>query len=822
MYAGHHTKRICRERAVPTDESRVHHQSPSEATSTILNSPQNSLTATNKQSLLTSDDMSASTTGMTSEITLMPLSAAPLYSATVAAVSRSLRQDESIEQELINKLADETLEEARMQLLLSIRNLITACNKKKNLVVCNPNISRIINLLEDDSSSSAIKAQIALLLCSISKSGEDSIRLLNEHMVDDRLLKLIVNSRDEHLVEACLRCMRSLMSWPRVSRTWLLYESFNQDTNKGPEVDQSKNLQMIISYAQRSSSIVIQECVADVFAATCTRNKDQVLLYRASCLPCIITLLESKSDRVVIAALNWLTQICLRNHLISLEIVNTKCLSGISILDRLTHLMNKDLCYELQFLAAKAFAHIYRALTTNDLKQDARIISYVLPTLVRMVQPDKPPHLRVKSAECIAYLIECETSLQNIASICDHLIDSLANMLDCEGFPLLTDSKNVSPTRLKCPHERRVRWLHLTSDQPPTLDIRPSKLEQSRHDHPKDLNQELNQEMKRAAFLALASLASNLEPIRKKIFNTKPVKEHLVGSLEDKDTKTLKSVLTCLLSLSRSVQQLRTSFADSKVYDALKGLLNTKSNDVLILVLAILCNISLDFSPGKHQFLDTPTIDLLCNLTKKSDSILRLHGMWILMNMVYQLTEQNIKFQILESLDIKHVLGLLDTEGDEEIVLKTLGFLRNLLSHKLHIDAIMRDHGEEIMQSLMRILDRQCPTRIKEQSLCVLTNIADGNTSKSFIMDNRAVLSYLSWIISHDQASDLVLAAVCCITNLAHKEYDGSCERRETLKKFGIEAKLKSLLSASDPILSDRVRTAYNQFLVGMEDKYVN
>lgn len=890
MYASQ-TKRLC-VRGAPSDETRIqHHSSSADTTTGIIHqsgsssvaaataitipSPQilqqqqqqGQTIATNSRLVVVNslvggsnnaaasdrnnDNMTASATGnATSDENESPVktsSTTPMASIFHPSERTSMLQhannnssninnstntaSDNVEHALIDRLANETLEESKLELLLSIRNLITACNKKKDSLVNNPNFSKIIRLIDEIQSSSNVKTQLALLLCSVAKGGEHNVKVLNDSFVDSKIFNLILSSRDDNLIEACLRCMRSIMSWPKVSRTWMLYENQPPSSN-GPQQD-NKDIsdgdfgpQKIIAYAKNSKSFIIQECVSDIFAATCSRNGDQILLYKSGALPCIVQLLESPSRRVTIAALNWLTAMCLRNSLVSLEVIKAVCPSGTPLLERLIKMMSKDECHELQFLSARCFAQIYRALAPGHMDDDSRIVSHVLPTLVRMVHRDKSPQLRAKAAECIAYLIECETRLQNTASICDHLIESLANMLEYEQNATLSDLRNYPQvyTNYRCSREQIVWRSNAIQRQqsPPIFELSGSHIDSAtKVDSVGDINSELNQEMKRSAFLALAALASHLEPIRKKIFNTCSVMQHLVKSLTDSDTKTLKAVLTCLLSLSRSVQQLRTSFAESSVYSALKNLLSTSSNDVLILVLAILCNLSLDFSPGKQHFLDATTIGTLCSLTRGSDSYLRLHGMWILMNMVYQLKDQNLKFQILRTLGPNHVLNILETENDEELVLKTLGFLRNLLSQRPHIDAIMSNHGEQIMLSLIRVLERSCSARIKEQTLCVLTNIADGIDSKALIMNNRAVLSYLARTICDEQAGDMRLAAICCITNLAHKEQEGSYERRDEMKKFGIEEKLKSMLNTNDPILSDRVRTAYNQFLIGVDDKYV-
>lgn len=59
--------------------------------------------------------------------------------------------------------------------------------------------------------------------------------------------------------------------------------------------------------------------------------------------------------------------------------------------------------------------------------------------------------------------------------------------------------------------------------------------------------------------------------------------------------------------------------------------------------------------------------------------------------------EQKIKSQILNTLGTDQMFRLLsDTEVD--VLMKTLGLLRNLLSTKSHIDYIMNLHGNQIMQ----------------------------------------------------------------------------------------------------------------------------
>lgn len=736
--------------------------------------------------------------------------------------SPALNDEAQSEEQLIKKLADETREEAQIELILSIRNLITACNKKKISLINNSNFVRIIRMIDsDEQTSSKVKAQLALLLCSVAKGDEQNVKILNNSFVDDKLINLIINSQDDFLIEACLRCVRAIMSWPKVSRSWLLYDDYCGLTTPKKRLNAPERL---IHYALQTKSFVVQECIADIFASTCCRERDQDLLHLFGGVNCLAQLLESPSDRVIKSALNWCATLCLRQLAVSCDINTGKCPSGQLVRDRLIALMGKNEILEIQFLAAKCYAMAYKITVPHaSHPNDSRITTHVLPTLVRMVHKDKPPHLRSGAAECIASLIDNDAELQSTASTCDHLIDSLANMLEYESV-VQYDIRDCTSQLLNYRYSRDINWntpvLTQRACPPQKLDSKVSEPSKSL-----DLTSDISkngsvQEMRRTAFLALAALASKLEVVRKRIFDTCSVMQHLVRGLTEANPETLKSVLTCLLSLSRSVQQLRTSFAENSVYNALKNLLSTSSNEILILVLSILCNISLDFSPGRQHFLDTDTIKTLCSITKGSDPYLRLHGMWILMNMVYELKDRNLKFHILGTLGPTHILSILETGTDKMLVLKTLGFLRNLLSPRTHIDEIMKNHGKPIMRAIQKCLERSRSSKVRELALCVLTNIADGTESKSFIMDNRIILGHLAETICNEVAGDMRLAAICCITNLAHKSQEGFHVRQNELKHYGIQDKLKLLLNTDDLLLSGVARTAYNQFLLTMNEKY--
>ena len=160
------------------------------------------------------------------------------------------------------------------------------------------------------------------------------------------------------------------------------------------------------------------------------------------------------------------------------------------------------------------------------------------------------------------------------------------------------------------------------------------------------------------------------------------------------------------------------------------------------------------------------------------------------------------------------------------VAMKTLGLLRNLLSTKAHIDHIMTLNGKEILDAILMILDSaDNPLEIKEQALCVLANIADGESSKDLLMCNDEVLNRLNSCLMDEGTTPmdddrsnsnvrLQVAATFCITNLVWAEDDGATERQLKLKEIGVYNNLSKLVcdTNSDTELFDKVKTALNEF----------
>uniref|UniRef100_A0A2I3H120 Armadillo repeat-containing protein 8 n=1 Tax=Nomascus leucogenys TaxID=61853 RepID=A0A2I3H120_NOMLE len=345
----------------------------------------------------------------------------------------------------------------------------------------------------------------------------------------------------------------------------------------------------------------------------------------------------------------------------------------------------------------------------------------LLPQIfVKMLQRDKPIEMQLTSAKCLTYM--------------------------CRAGAIRTDDNCIV---LKLDHDLK-------------------------HAH----------ELRQAAFKLYASLGANDEDIRKKIIETENMMDRIVTGLSESSVKVRLAAVRCLHSLSRSVQQLRTSFQDHAVWKPLMKVLQNAPDEILVVASSMLCNLLLEFSPSKEPILESGAVELLCGLTQSENPALRVNGIWALMNMAFQ-AEQKIKADILRSLSTEQLFRLL-SDSDLNVLMKTLGLLRNLLSTRPHIDKIMSTHGKQIMQAVTLILEGEHNIEVKEQTLCILANIADGTTAKDLIMTNDDILQKIKYYMGHSHVN--------C----------SSQERQDKLRDMGIVDILHKLSQSPDSNLCDK------------------
>ncbi|XP_070832583.1 armadillo repeat-containing protein 8 [Chaetodon auriga] len=636
-----------------------------------------------------------------------------------------------------------------LQGVIDMKNAVIGNNKQKaNLIVLGA-VPRLLYLLQQSSSSLELRTECSVVLGSLAMGTENNIKsLVDCHIIPALLQGLLCP--DLIFIEACLRCLRTVFI-SSVTPVQLLYT----DSTVIP------HLMSLLSRSQRT-----QEYITQIFSHCCKTPEHQTVLFNHGAIQNIAPLLISPSYKVRMQALKCFSVLAYENTQVSMTLVNV-LVDGELLSQVFVRMMQRDQPIEMQLTAAKCLTYMCRAGAIRT--DDGCIVLKTLPCLVRMCSKEHLLEERVEGAETLAYLMEPDVELQRIASTTDHLVAMLADYFKYpSSVSAITDIKRLD-------HDLK-------------------------HAH----------ELRQAAFKLYASLGSNDEDIRKKITETENMMDRIVSGLSESSIKVRLAAVRCLHSLSRSVQQLRTSFHDHAVWKPLMKLLQNAPDEVLVMASSTLCNLLLEFSPSKEPILESGVIELLCSLTQSDSPALRVNGIWALMNMAFQ-ADQKVKGEIVRCLGTEQLFRLL-SDPDTNVLMKTLGLLRNLLSTRPHIDQIMSSHGKQIMQAVTLILEAEHSIEVKEQTLCILANIADGNTAKELIMTNDDMLQKIKYYMGHSNVK-LQLAATFCISNLIWNEEDGSQERQDKLREMGFVDILHKLTQASDPNLSDRAKTAMQQYL---------
>jgi len=642
-----------------------------------------------------------------------------------------------------------------------LKNSIIGSRKQKERIIEERLHCRLLIILGDPDVSTSVKINVVHIIYSLSKSRDLTVNYLSDQSIIQLLLNGIL-SQDIKMKEACLVTLASIF----------------ENLEGGVEILYSDNLILAHLLSLISCSTTCCVAVCNLLIKCCRSPIQQSNLVAAGTLEALAKALSSPVYEAQLAALKCLALLLHKNDVGCARCLTTTSDEGKPLPSLIIQYTCRNYEEKIELEACRVLTYMYRC----EVMDNERLLVYrVLPTLVRLTKPREPVETRIQAAETLAYLIEINVEFQQIASISNHLITTVAAFLKWEPEP-----------KQKTSGMTRVQLNKLTTQL--ELEARQAK------------------DLKKAAFHVFASLAANDEDIRKRLIETQPIVNSVVTALQDSDLDLNMPAIRCLHSLSRSVQLLRTTFQDYIVWEPLMKILSSASSKVesVLLASSTLCNMLLDFSPSKDSILDSGAVDVLCELTRKQDPALRLNGVWGLMNLSFN-SEQRIKSQIMTTLGTDQVFRLL-SDTEMQVVMKTLGLLRNLLSNdKHHIDQMTSLYGKQLMQAVVFILESENSQEVKEQALCMLANIADGEASKTLIMDNEDMMKKLKSYMQHFNPN-LQTAAVVCIQNLIWREDEGSADRQAKLKEIGVFNILKQLLVATeDCVLSDKVKIALQQ-----------
>lgn len=363
----------------------------------------------------------------------------------------------------------------------------------------------------------------------------------------------------------------------------------------------------------------------------------------------------------------------------------------------------------------------------------------------------------------------------------------------------------------------------------------------------------LNNLLRISAFNAYAALSANNEAIRKKILDSTSVVGYIKEGLSDPCPSVVNSTLKCLVSLTRSVQQLRTNLNHNHIWTTIIHIfLSSKDEVTLSYTTALFANLLLEFSPCKKHVLkrlmsleggnggssgssggddQKPEVVMkLMRLTRHHNNAIQLNSIWALMNLCFELSYD--EKQIIKSclLDTNLLFDLIMATTHPDILQRALATIRNIISVPFSssssysptpsssfnqfldlVDGVVVSKGREVMECVVYVLEGDFSSQVKEQALCILTNMASGDEAKDSIMGNADILRKIMNYLIHDN-ENLQVAAIDCVFNLIWRQYDRYQERKEILRQMQLEkVLLQGLTLFTSPALEIRLRDALDE-----------
>jgi len=320
-------------------------------------------------------------------------------------------------------------------------------------------------------------------------------------------------------------------------------------------------------------------------------------------------------------------------------------------------------------------------------------------------------------------------------------------------------------------------------------------------------------------FLILSSITSNSEQNRnliikhdlsvtiKKIleFHHANIVQYIKDGKSCEDEKELEELIiasnhltvsTCYLlrSLSRSVSILRSYLYETNIVDNLLNILKIPENsftkiqnknliiiksEILLktVILSILSNLVLDFSPLRNDLLNNNLIDIVSELllTTNHNSI-KSNCLWVIRHIIYNETPIN-RDKSIEKIGIQKILQFCN---DEDLNIKQQAFnvLRNLTcSSKLHVNKLLNnflDNNKEnyffqfIYEKLININIKDSRNDgLLESIIFIIVHIAAiSEIKRELIIKNQLLLTKIGDILIYSENTEVKLACIWLIINL--------------------------------------------------------
>jgi hypothetical protein len=315
--------------------------------------------------------------------------------------------------------------------------------------------------------------------------------------------------------------------------------------------------------------------------------------------------------------------------------------------------------------------------------------------------------------------------------------------------------------------------------------------------------------------MILSSVTSNNEANRKAIINNK-----MVGIMEsifinyDKNLQLTISTCYLLRSLSRSVANLRTYLNEMVIIPQLIHILKSSGSRQMNLlksvILSIIANLCLDFSPLRKKIISKSFFELLSTLMRQGDTQMTVNSLFVIRHIIYNENDISIRHQLLDVVSVDDLMGY--CTGEElSIQEQALNVIRNLTCHKKELNMVLETEG--FWTFVEQKLDLQ-NKGILECVIYIIVNIsATDESHRDMIMSHGGILSRLHDIMNTTDES-IIIASIWVIINLGWldnvqrtgessgviRSDDSVMHRIQKLKAMGFVEQLKGVVERFDSL----------------------
>ncbi|KRZ60239.1 Armadillo repeat-containing protein 8 [Trichinella nativa] len=573
---------------------------------------------------------------------------------------------------------------------------------------------KLIDLLQKFSKNEELKLDIMAILCSLVKDEQ----YRSSKAEDDFATKLLmqeIETGSMRYVEYCLSYLRN---------------------RKVHLCKNEKALQGILRYIQISERI--QYNMAAIFASACKDYNCKKVIVKSGALSYLLPLMFSFLPKFKVCGLKFVAALLYKSYGAAI-LLSGVSYNGVPLPVHLKECLSSGNVYIVQLYAAKWFVslfclrfstvfinfgslfsliYFYRIKCLKDIRPF--IIKKLIPTILQIISaPDNYVRrlLKAEACEALAYCIEDDPELQYMVHW-NQLILQTFNQCNSLSFIKNKDVETIAAHigSLKC----------------------------------------------------ISSIIGGNENIRRRV----------LGQIVDMDAYLLQmltleecpddlklAVYRCLLSMSRSVEQLRTVFHHCLICKALKDIVHAPNTKFVDVISSLLCNLVLEFSPLQSVILEYDFLATVCEWLHDDSHNLRLNAAWILMNMSYR-ADVDLKNSIVQALPPLNILYMLTEDKSEALVVsRLLGLLRNLLAEANFTDELMSNHGATIIEIFLEVLRGRFEECCQEQVLYALANTATGVEARKQLLKNDAIFEMISKFINHCNA-EMQIASVRCVHNL--------------------------------------------------------